>query len=265
MLARHIRSRIRYAPCNRKEIQFHGKGVFAYRPESGKSRRQNFSRLKFHGLILLQSIKRSKCSFDTFLSFSIIHYHWYTRGSLKNSHFSRHKLVTVDIASRDAYNRSSIVHARNAYHACVETTRVSRFVSSFIFERISLFARILLLLLLLYVSRRYVQLEMNKISINGQREERLYKGNVRYLSLNRIDLFPSSPPADSISVIACKRAKFVSRLINPIIQDGNLFFVAAKCGPDISVKPRHTESRSRERIENGEEMDRENGRYEQNK
>lgn len=105
---------------------------------------------------------------------------------------------------------------------------------------------------------------MNKISINGQREERLDKGNVRYLSLNRIDFFPSSPPADSISVIACKRAKFVSRLINPIIQDGNLFFVAAKCGPDISVKPRHTESRSRERIENGEE-DRENGCYEQNK
>lgn len=69
------------------------------------------------------------------------------------------------------------------------------------------------------------------------------KGNVRYLSLNRIDL-PPLPSPDSISVIACKRAKFVSRLINPIIQDGNLFFVAAKCGPDISVKPRQTESRS---------------------
>lgn len=43
-----------------------------------------------------------------------------------------------------------------------------------------------------YISRRYIprQLEMNKISINGQREERLGKGNVRYLSLNRIDLSP---------------------------------------------------------------------------
>lgn len=76
--------------------------------------------------------------------------------------------------------------------------------------------------------------------------------------LKRIDLSlpsPLLPSADSISVIACKRAKFVSRLINPIIPDGNLFFVAVR----ISLSNRGKLDRD---PGNGEEEKEEEGKEE---